>query len=408
MKRLGVLVLGAFFSLTTMAGDDVLPLKKAVSPSGLSDKTENFKAYGGPNSSTVAPPVPGGGAAAMPTGPEGEMTRAPISAKPYVASLDTFGSSRINEAKIKEFLGADLNAWLDKGLNNDHTAPDLEKKLSERIKAKFGFALAQWSVVQYFQPGDMAIHITLDVVESGDVATRMPFQSEPTGSLPDPDKLIRQWHTYETTALELVEKGEVNPDSEQCVAFHCPFGHKHPKLKRFERIFVEGVKKNEKQLATILTTDHRPDFRGAACYLLAYLKDGNKVVNYELGRIKDPEELVRNNALRVLGDMAELHPEYVIPPRMVIPTLHYPRVSDRSKGVYVVFQLAGGSKDAKEEIIHNAVPDLLALMESKQPDHRDLSYGVLRKISGKDFPIEDLKSWKEWYAKIPDRAITKK
>src|SRR5207237_7400534 len=101
--------------------------------------------------------------------------------------------------------------------------------------------------------------------------------------------------------LEHIASGQIAAEAEACHAFHCPFGHKHPLLKKYEKLFVDGVKKHEKELVEIQMKDKRPEYRANATYLLAYLKDGKKVVTQMVDRIKDPEAMVRNNALRVLG-----------------------------------------------------------------------------------------------------------
>lgn len=329
--------------------------------------------------------------------------------QPYVASVDSFGSGRLTELALKETLGSDLEAWLIKGMKGEPDALDLEHKLAEKVKNKFGFALAEWSIVQYFEPGDFAIHITLDVVERNDAAERMPFHPAPTAELKDPDGLIKQWIEYEDTALEMVDNGQLEPEADDCVAYHCPFGHKNPKLKKYEKIFVDGVKKNQKELLEILARDKRGEHRAAAAYLLAYLKDGKKVVSAMVERIKDPDPMVRNNVLRVLGDMAEFHPEFVIPAGPVLEALNFPRVSDRSKAVYVAYLLALNSQQVREQILKTSVPELLTFLASKQPDHREIAHGILRKVSGKEFPNTDITSWTAWYGKVAkDKAITRK
>jgi hypothetical protein len=44
----------------------------------------------------------------------------------------------------------------------------------------------------------------------------MAFLEDPTETLPDPDGLLAQWRKYEEIALELVEDGQLVPDSERC------------------------------------------------------------------------------------------------------------------------------------------------------------------------------------------------
>jgi hypothetical protein len=329
---------------------------------------------------------------------------------PYVASVDTFGSSRLNATILKETLGPDLNVWLTKGVQANADAVELETRLLERIQKKFGFAMAEFSVLEYYEPGDLAIRVTLDVVEKADVARRMPFKPEPTQQFKDPDSLISKWMEYEDIAMELVDSGQLNPETENCVAYHCPFGHKHPKLKKYEKLFVDGVKKYEKQLVEILGKDQRADFRAAAAYLLAYTKDGQKLVNWLVERIYDSDYVVRNNAMRVLGDVAEFHPEFIIPLHPILQALQFPRVSDRSKAVYVAYTMAVNSPQTREEIKRSAIPELLAMLDAKQPDEAEISYDLLKKISGKDYPPTDLQAWNNWYAHLPKErnSLTRK
>ncbi|MBY0371760.1 HEAT repeat domain-containing protein [bacterium] len=387
--RTGTGVLGwVLFGLAVplWAGEDMLPLQRKTGP----DEGR---------SSIIAPKKD----------PEGKpyVPPPPI---PSVQSVGTYGSPRINEVMLKDLLGKDLDLWIVKGLASDPSAVDMEKTFVDKIKKKYGFPFAEWSIIQYFQPDGLAMHITLDVVEQADVARRMPFLAAPNENIPDPDGLIKQWMEYETIALELVENGSIQPEKDRCVALHCPFGHKHDKLKKFEKIFVDGVKKNAAALMQVQTRDRHPEARGAATYLLAYLSsDKKKVVDAMVDRIRDPDPLVRNNALRVLGDIAEFHPEVPIPLKPLVPVLDFPRVSDRSKALYAILLLALNSNEVRAELLRSSVPTLISLMECKQPDHRDLAHTILRKISGKDFADNDIRPWVAWYRKLPPAGeISKK
>jgi hypothetical protein len=394
--------LGALLVQTLYAeSSDTLPLKNKTSPTGNTDLTQN-PLFNKGQKPTSAEPEEASVEESVTKNGKGQ-------AKPYIASLETFGSNRLNETSLRQLLGKKLDAWFAKGLKGDASSIEDEQKLKEIIQKKYAFALAEWSIIQYFEPGDLAVHVTLDLVEPKDVATRMPFQTAPKEKLADPDDFIKKWQEYEDLSLDLIDKGELEAESADCVAFHCPFGHKHLKLQKYEKMFVDGVKKNEQALVDITKKDSRPEYRGAACYLLAYLKDGKKVVNYLVDRIKDPEDIVRNNALRVLGDIAELHPEYVIPLNPILEAIRFPRVSDRSKSVYVLYHLASNSRQVRDEILKGSVPDLLKILESKQPDHRELAHGILRKISGKDIAATDIRAWNSWYSRLPANSnVTKK
>lgn len=330
-----------------------------------------------------------------------------LSNQPYVASLGVFGSSKINETALRQALGKELDQWVQKGLSGDEAAFQMEVELADKAKKFFDLAYADWTVMQFFEPSDLAIHITLDVVEKSDVTRRMPFKPAPRGQYKDPDGLLASWRKYEELALDLVEQGVINPDSEKCPAVHCPFGHSHKKLKPFEKVFSQGVKKNEKILTEILNQGGQMDDRASAAYLLAYLNNPEKVAAILVPAIKDPEPLVRNNVLRVLGDIAEKHTEVLLPTKPILEALEFPRASDRSKAVYVVMMMSAGSQQVREEILKTCVPSLLAMLKGNQPDQKDFSHNILRKVSGKNFPAADYLAWNNWYQKqAQDRAVT--
>ena len=336
-----------------------------------------------------------------------QETAASLQPQPYISSLGVFGSSRVNETMLRQALGKELDTWLGKGLKGDETALQMELELAEKAKKKFDFAVADWTVMQFFEPTDLAIHVTLDVVEKADVSKRMPFKSAPKGEFKDPDGLLSSWRQYEEIALDLVEAGAITPDTEKCPAVHCPFGHTHKKLKPFEKIFSEGVKKNEKVLVEILNQSAQMDDRASAAYLLAYLNEPNKVSSLLIPAIKDSEPLVRNNVLRVLGDIAERNKDVVLPSKPFLEALEFPRSSDRSKAVFVVLMMSSGSQQVREDILKNSVPALLAMLKGNQPDQRDFSHNILRKVSGKDFPVTDYLAWNNWYQKLSkERALT--
>ena len=336
-----------------------------------------------------------------------QETAASRQPQPYISSLGVFGSSRVNETMLRQALGKELDTWLGKGLKGDETALQMELELAEKAKKKFDFAVADWTVMQFFEPTDLAIHVTLDVVEKSDVSKRMPFKSAPKGEFKDPDGLLGAWRQYEEIALDLVEAGAITPDTEKCPAVHCPFGHTHKKLKPFEKIFSEGVKKNEKVLVEILNQSAQMDDRASAAYLLAYLNEPNKVSSLLIPAIKDSEPLVRNNVLRVLGDIAERNKDVVLPSKPFLEAMEFPRSSDRSKAVFVVLMMSSGSQQVREDVLKTSVPALLAMLKGNQPDQRDFSHNILRKVSGKDFPVTDYLAWNNWYQKLSrERALT--
>lgn len=319
--------------------------------------------------------------------------------RPVFAGLDVFGSSRLNETVLRKTFGTEIDQWIKMGLAGDPNTVDLERRIAGAIRTKFDLASADWSVLQYVEEGRLVVYATLDVVEKKDVSRRAGFNVIPKSELPDPGGLIAEWQEYQKTALGLVSVGEVRIDTEDCEAFHCPFGHKHPKLQKYEKIFLEGAKTFGKELAEILVKDGRAEIRGAAVFLLAYLKDGKTVVERVMPAVRDPEDLVRNNALRVLIDIAQYHSEIPVPVKTVVEALDFPSASDRSKAANVVYFLALGAPQVRQYLMDNALPKLVSLVASVQPEQRVTAHAILRKLSGKNLAATDIQGWSNWSKK---------
>lgn len=387
MKTIVSLIISFFSFLTPVlfAASDTLPLNKKTQVIKESDSAGVTKKLW-KGSGEKPEPIAGSEEAEIP--------------KPYLGSIGVFGTQKLNEVILKEELGPEFNEWIQKGLGGDPSSLELEKRLIQKIQKKYNFPFAEFSVVQFFEPDNFSVHIVLDVVEAADVQSRNHFLPDPTELFPDPDSLIQSWMEYENISMNLVEAGEIVTDGQKCSALHCPFGHDHTKLKKYGPLFAAGVKKNFAKLSEIISKDKRPEFRASAAFLLPYETDGKKIVPLLVERSRDSDPIVRNNALRVLGEIAEFYPQFVIPVKPLIAALNYPRATDRSKSVYVVYMLAKNSSSAREEILRDAIPNLLLLLETKVPDQKELAHNTLKKVSGKEFSMSDVTSWKNWYAKL--------
>ena len=113
-------------------------------------------------------------------------------------------------------------------------------------------------------------------------------------------------------------------------------------------------------------TDARARHRAHAAFLLAHIASGDRVVEHVLPAIRDPDGLVRNNALRVLAAIAHDHPEIAIPLDPVLDALELPLTTDRNKAAAILDALA--QRDGLEpRIAARAGPTLTANAVTKFP-----------------------------------------
>ncbi len=310
-----------------------------------------------------------------------------------VKGLDTFGSRRISANEVSQQYGSKINDWVLASKNQKSEYQALKNEIETAIKNHYGFAFVDLSLITYFAPysGD---YLTVDVVEPEDVAKRMAFLPEPKGKFEDPDGLIAFWDQYLNLAFELQRSGQFEyPKS--CPAWHCTHGFENPKLAPFLDKFNQLIPPNEKKLARILKEDSRPQFRGNAAFLLAHIKNGKSVIKYVLGSVTDSSELVRNNTVRVLSEIALKHPEMEIPVEPILQVLNFPAATDRNKAGYTLASLSLKEKN-KKIILHKAGIILLAMLRLEQPNNHDPAYSILKNISGENFGDRDYGAWEKW------------
>jgi hypothetical protein len=331
-------------------------------------------------------------AAAPPTAPA-----APSRPAPMLKAIDVYGTVRIDVAAVKARWGDRIQRML--ATEDDSERKKLETEISDAIRAEHTqLGWVKLSVITYFQPEEQRSYLTIDAVEQADMASRFRFRPAPQGSVPDPAGLIAAWKEYEATFFGLLQRNEISPRRVDCPAFHCLGGYQHEQLKPFGDRFVTDVPANEAQLIRVLQEDRAPENRGAAAFLLAHIQDGKKLVALMLPMLDDAAPLARNDAMRVLADVARFHPDLDIPLEPVLHALNGPTTTDRNKAVAIVASLLDRPDGARRyrEVIQKAGPVLLKLLALEQPNNHDFAYKILKQVSGKDLGERDIAAWQHW------------
>jgi hypothetical protein len=336
----------------------------------------------------VAPP-----AAAPPAAPAEPAPKAPV-----LKAVDVYGTDRIDAAWVKSKVGEKLQRYFD--TEDEKESDRLEKEIVDAILAENkDLGWIKLSAVVYYDKGDVPQgFITVDVVEREDMKARLTFGPQPKGDFEDPDGLLAAWKEYESTYFRMLREQKISPQRVACPAFHCMGGYEHEALRPFGEKFVNGVSSNQGKLARILKEDKDPKDRAAAAFLLAHIKDGRKLVDLMLPARNDPDTIVRNNASRVLLNVAMFHHDIPIPLKPLLGALNGPTMYDRNKAVAVVSALLERPDGSKlhAEVIRDAGPALIKLLELEQPNNHDFAYTILKRVSGKDLGERDYETWRKW------------
>lgn len=314
----------------------------------------------------------------------------PAAGNPQLVAIDMFGTQQITQEQLLAKVGPELRRLGDALMKGDHSI-DMEAVLDKL------YALGDFEDVTPALVGapNARYYMTIDFVDTADAARRMPFSPRPSGTYPDPDGLIADWYTYERSVMQ-------HPAHRvECPAYHClGDGTRDPALRRLSSKLASRVPAHLEELATILRDDHDNHHRAAAAYLLAYANDGSWVVKQLVPAFRDSNALVRNNAMRVVADIAFYHPEVEVPVDPVLDAIEYPATLDRNKAAAILDGLLSrpGGEQLRQVIAARAGSTLLAMLRLQQPNNHDYAYRILTKISGKSFGERDYASWDAWLA----------
>ncbi|WP_437739835.1 HEAT repeat domain-containing protein [Sorangium sp. So ce302] len=350
------------------------------------------------------PPPPPAAAASPPTSATPAASAAP--AAPPAAPLavlkgvDVYGTDRFDGAWVKTRFGDVLQRFF--GTEDEAERKALAKEMVEVILAEHkAIGWIELSPIIYYGRGEaLKAYVTVDVVERRDLKKRLTFGPQPKGDFEDPAGLLAAWKDYQETYFRMMYEKAIGPERAACPAFHCLGGYEHDKLRPYGERFVNDVPPNEDKLIRILEADKDPEDRGAAAFLLAHIKDGEKLVSLMLPMLNDPDALVRNNAMRVVAHVAMFHHDVPVPLAPFLKALDGPTTTDRNKAAAVTWGLIDRPEGTKlhAQVIKEAGPTLLKLLKLEQPNNHDFAYLILKKVSGKDFPERDYAAWEKWLA----------
>jgi len=322
----------------------------------------------------------------------------PAAVPPILRSVDVFGTEIFTADSIATEFKSDI-ASLAEAFGAWPPNPELDGAAAERIetalKARGQFAYFHLGFT-YAPAPDNGLYVMVDVVEKKDAARRMPFRKQPTGDFADPGGLIARWDEYQNKVFKLMFSGTpLRVDS--CPVLHCIAPFSLPELAPYLSVFNDGASAHERELYEIVSRDRDGEHRAAALFLLAHTNNAKKLLPVLARAIHDPGDGVRNNAMRIMMEMAASDPNRDYPVKDLIAALEFPSGDDRNKSAYVLVSLVKSPR-YRSAIEKQAVPSLLKLLRLRQANNHDPAYEILKELSGKTFGDRDYKAWENWAA----------
>jgi len=304
--------------------------------------------------------------------------------------ITVFGSDLISKDEIIKNYSDELQIL--KGLySSDRDKYDTKKvDLEKELMTLGDFAYAN---IRLFKSYTDNYDFIIDFVETKEARIRLNYRKIDTQHFDDTDGLIAKWMEYEDLSYQLFQDGEIKDYS--CPVIHCIWSFNHPKLKPYLDFINEYAPRYKNTLIKILNTSGSSSQRASAAFLLAHSEMNNEdLLKILMPSIRDEESSVRNNSMRVIYYMARAFPnmEFNIPE--IIDALDFPSFTDRNKALVILRSLP--LNNLKKEDSKRLIDILVEILEKKDAHNYKNAHTVIKKLSQKDYAVDDIKSWENW------------
>ncbi len=308
--------------------------------------------------------------------------------------VTVFGTDSITNEELIANYSSELNTLMSLYNSDRERYYSGKAALEDKLIALDNFVYAN---VKLFKSYSNEYDFIIDFVENSEASNRLKYREISQQQFDDPDSLIAKWIEYEDLSFDLYYDGEITDMG--CPVIHCIWSFNHPKLEPYLHFFNEYAAIHKDKLVNILNKSDSTDYRASASFLLAHSQiEPEELLNALLPSIKDPESVVRNNSMRVIYYIVRAYPNISFDISEVIDALDYPSFTDRNKALVILRSIS--LDDLSKEELNKLVPILLEILEKKDAHNYRNAHRVLKNLSKKEYPINDITKWKEWGAAI--------
>ena len=308
-------------------------------------------------------------------------------AQPRVGMVELYGAKKATADKVRKAIA----------ISPGDAIPKSKVDLEEQIAAVSGVVRASVSAV-CCEEGKAILFV--GVQERG--TEGFEFREEPTGTEELPPEITTAFQDFTVAMAEAVKKGETAEDISK--------GHslmQNLAARQLQERFIGLAEMNPAKLEAVIKDSANPEQRAIAAVVLGYFPKKKLVVDTLQLAMRDPDEGVRNNAMRSLSAiaaLAEKEPELEIrvQPTWFIEMLRSVVWTDRNKASFTLVNMTE-KRDAKllERIKERAVPELVEMARWKSLPHALPCYILLGRVAG----IEEQRLMDEWGAGHREKII---
>jgi len=287
---------------------------------------------------------------------------------PRVGVLDYYGLHKVTPERIQRVLAT----------REGDPFPQSKGEVEERLDKIPGVVRSHLEAV-CCDGGKTVLFVGIE--EKG--ASHFPFRSAPIGTVELPADVIGAYHEFLETAEGAARAGSTGEDMSN--------GHSLMDDQASRRIQVRFVVIAERDLLllrNVLRNSADPEHRAAAAYIIGYASKKRDVVDDLQQAIQDPDDSVRNNAMRALyaiSVLASLKPELglQVAPTWFVEMLNSIVWSDRTKAVTTLVNLTDSRPEKVLTLIRErALPSLVEMARWKSLTHAMAPFMLLGRVAG--------------------------
>ena len=291
--------------------------------------------------------------------------------KETIANIDFFGYGHFDVVKLRSVLPIQPGESIKQ---NDWST--YRSRIDEAIRSQTGKPPTDVARVCCNENGNSMIYIGV----AGTSSIALQHKPPPTGEDRLPVAALKLSQETEEALNKAALAGRTQQDNSNGYALSAD-----PELRAKELQIREFALANEALLRTVLSSSSNAEHRAIAAEFLGYANVSARQIADLTEAARDPDEGVRNNAVRALGVIASSSQQRarMISPKPFIALLKSDKWVDRNKGGWLLVSLTG-SRDPKllKQLRKEAMDALVEMARWQFSGHASVARRLLGRIAG--------------------------
>ncbi len=290
-----------------------------------------------------------------------------------IGEIELFGQTGLDSKKVLASLSVhegDLVAM--------EKLAGLKDRIDQEVTATLGKHPTDVNFVGFDEKGSLMIFIGLP----GPTVKSKPYRKLRGTDEKLPASATKLYEDFSARLMPAIQSGGGKEDDSNGYALFSD-----PDLRKTQLAMREFAPKNEALISRVLANSKSDDQRLSASMLIGYVQRSNKQISSLVAAVSDPNDTVRNNAVRALGVILRSDPKAVdeIPLTPFIDLVRSGVWTDRNKGVMTLVELSR-KRDSRvlARIRAEALSSLLEIAHWRNFPHAFAAVQLLGRVAGID------------------------